>query len=171
MCRAFLTLTLFSFRNTVSAVNNTNELGPVKVMTFLANETTITLGNLNSSMLYKFYLSAHTIKGSGPIITEEAFTVMDTTRTQPTLETGKGPTEPPHPTSPITQSPHPPLHKVPPVGPAFGKVNTSMLEDGAVISWDYFGHHKNVYVEYIIENSKASLCIHCHLKTPVHELN
>ncbi|XP_059182100.1 neuronal cell adhesion molecule a isoform X4 [Centropristis striata] len=60
-------------------VNTTNELGPVKVMTFLANETTITLGNLNSSMLYKFYLSAKTIKGSGPIITEEALTVMDTT--------------------------------------------------------------------------------------------
>ncbi|XP_077957948.1 neuronal cell adhesion molecule a isoform X18 [Gasterosteus aculeatus] len=60
-------------------VNNTNELGPVKVMTFLANETTTTLGNLNSSMLYKFYLSAKTIKGSGPVITEEAFTVMDTT--------------------------------------------------------------------------------------------
>ncbi|XP_044041644.1 neuronal cell adhesion molecule a isoform X1 [Siniperca chuatsi] len=135
-------------------VNNTNELGPVKVVTFLANETTTTLGNLNSSMLYKFYLSAKTIKGSGPIITEEAFTVMDTTRTQPTVETGKGPTEPPHPTSPITQSPHPPFHKVPPVGPAFGKVNTSLSEDGAVISWDYFGHHKNVYVEYIVENSK-----------------
>ncbi|XP_054480200.1 neuronal cell adhesion molecule a isoform X2 [Anoplopoma fimbria] len=60
-------------------VNNTSELGPVKVMTFLANETTITLGNLNSSMLYKFHLSANTIKGSGPIITKEAFTVMDTT--------------------------------------------------------------------------------------------
>uniref|UniRef100_A0A8D3BF33 Neuronal cell adhesion molecule a n=1 Tax=Scophthalmus maximus TaxID=52904 RepID=A0A8D3BF33_SCOMX len=53
------------------------------VMMFLANETTTTLGNLNSSMLYKFYLSAKTIKGSGPIVTEEAFT-------------------PPHPTSPIT---------------------------------------------------------------------
>ncbi|XP_031721458.1 neuronal cell adhesion molecule a isoform X7 [Anarrhichthys ocellatus] len=102
-------------------VNTTNELGPVKIMALLANETTITLGNLNSSMLYKFYLSAKTIKGSGPIITEEAFTVMDT---------------------------------MPPVGPAFGKVNTSMSEDGAVISWDYFGHHKNVYVEYIVENSK-----------------
>ncbi|XP_040886063.1 neuronal cell adhesion molecule a isoform X2 [Toxotes jaculatrix] len=60
-------------------VNTTNELGPAKVMTFLANETTITLGNLNSSMLYKFYLSAKTIKGSGPTITEEAFTAMDTT--------------------------------------------------------------------------------------------
>ncbi|XP_027128101.1 neuronal cell adhesion molecule a isoform X11 [Larimichthys crocea] len=60
-------------------VNNTNELGPVKVKNFLANETIITLDNLNSSMLYKFYLSAKTIKGSGPIITEEAFTAMDTT--------------------------------------------------------------------------------------------
>ncbi|XP_045927875.1 neuronal cell adhesion molecule a isoform X5 [Micropterus dolomieu] len=135
-------------------VNNTNELGPVKVMTFLANETTTTLGNLNSSMLYKFYLSAKTIKGSGPIITEEALTVMDTARTQPTVETGKGPTEPPHPTFPTTQSPHPPFHKAPPVGPVFGKVNASLSEDGAVISWDYFGHHKNVYVEYIVENSK-----------------
>ncbi|XP_069565326.1 neuronal cell adhesion molecule-like isoform X8 [Brachyistius frenatus] len=102
-------------------VNNTSELGPVKVMTLQANETTITLSNLNSSMLYKFYLSARTIKGPGPIVTEEAFTVMDT---------------------------------MPPVGPAFGTVNTSVSEDGAVISWEYFGHHKNVYVEYIIENSK-----------------
>uniref|UniRef100_A0A8C9ZSD0 Neural cell adhesion molecule L1 n=1 Tax=Sander lucioperca TaxID=283035 RepID=A0A8C9ZSD0_SANLU len=90
-------------------VNNTNELGPVKVINFLANETTITLGNLNSSMLYKFYMSAKTIKGSGPIITEEAFTAMDT---------------------------------------------SDKLQDGAVISWDYFGHHKNVYVEYVVENSK-----------------
>ncbi|XP_035465449.2 neuronal cell adhesion molecule a isoform X2 [Scophthalmus maximus] len=135
-------------------VNNTNELGPVKVMMFLANETTTTLGNLNSSMLYKFYLSAKTIKGSGPIVTEEAFTVIDTARSQPTVAPGKGPTEPPHPTSPITQSPHPPFHKAPPVGPAFGSVNRTVSEDGAVISWEYFGHHKNVYVEYIVENSK-----------------
>ncbi|XP_030295039.1 neuronal cell adhesion molecule a isoform X4 [Sparus aurata] len=135
-------------------VNKTNELGPVKVMTLPANETTFTLDSLNSSMLYKFYLSAKTIKGPGPTITGEAFTVMDTIRSQPTVETGKGPTEPPHPTSPITQSPPPPFHKVPPVGPAFGTVNTSVSEEGAVISWDYFGHHKNVYVEYMVENSK-----------------
>uniref|UniRef100_A0A3Q1F1H5 Neural cell adhesion molecule L1 n=1 Tax=Acanthochromis polyacanthus TaxID=80966 RepID=A0A3Q1F1H5_9TELE len=135
-------------------VNYTSELGPVKVMTFLANETTVTLGNLNASMLYKFYLSARTIKGPGPNITQEASTAMDTTRIQPTVETGKGPTEPPHPTSPITQSLHSPFHKVRPVGPPFGTVNTSVSEDGAVISWEYFGHHKNVYVEYIVENSK-----------------
>ncbi|KAM9334917.1 neuronal cell adhesion molecule a [Symphorus nematophorus] len=135
-------------------VNSTNELGPIKVKDFLANETTFTLDNLNSSMLYRFSLSAKTIKGSGPSITEEAFTVMDTIRSQPTVETGKGPTEPPHPTSPITQSPPPPLHKAPPVGRPFGTVNTSVSEEGAVISWDYYGHHKNVYVEYIVENSK-----------------
>uniref|UniRef100_A0A671YZE7 Neural cell adhesion molecule L1 n=1 Tax=Sparus aurata TaxID=8175 RepID=A0A671YZE7_SPAAU len=129
-------------------VNKTNELGPVKVMTLPANETTFTLDSLNSSMLYKFYLSAKTIKGPGPTITGEAFTVMDTS------ELFSRPTEPPHPTSPITQSPPPPFHKVPPVGPAFGTVNTSVSEEGAVISWDYFGHHKNVYVEYMVENSK-----------------
>uniref|UniRef100_A0A672JL59 Neural cell adhesion molecule L1 n=1 Tax=Salarias fasciatus TaxID=181472 RepID=A0A672JL59_SALFA len=33
---------------------------------------------LNASMLYKFYISAKTIKGSGPFISEEAFTAMDT---------------------------------------------------------------------------------------------
>uniref|UniRef100_A0A3Q2VAJ1 Neural cell adhesion molecule L1 n=1 Tax=Haplochromis burtoni TaxID=8153 RepID=A0A3Q2VAJ1_HAPBU len=68
-------------------VNNTSELGPVQVMTFLANETTITLSNLNSSMLYKFYLSAKTNKGEGPIITEEAFTVMHTTSRQVDIAT------------------------------------------------------------------------------------
>ncbi|XP_073336627.1 neuronal cell adhesion molecule a isoform X2 [Pagrus major] len=145
---------------TYQPVNKTNELGPVKVMNFPANETTFILDSLNSSMLYKFYLSAKTIKGPGPTITKEAFTVMDTSELfsrLPTVETGKGnpsPTEPPHPTSPITQSPPPPFHKVPPVGPAFGTVNTSVSEEGAVISWDYFGHHKNVYVEYMVENSK-----------------
>lgn len=60
-------------------VNSTHELEPPKVRTFPANETTFTLDNLNSSMLYKFYLSAKTIKGSGPAITNEAFTVMETT--------------------------------------------------------------------------------------------
>ncbi|XP_034019088.1 neuronal cell adhesion molecule a isoform X3 [Thalassophryne amazonica] len=135
-------------------VNTTNELGPIKVMTFLANETSVTLTNLNANKLYRFCLSARTIKGSGPNITEEALTVMDTTHIEPTIQTGKGPTEPPHPTFPITQSPHPPFYKVPPLGPVFGTVNTSVLEDGAVISWEYFGHHKNVFVEYTVENSK-----------------
>ncbi|KAM9705458.1 neuronal cell adhesion molecule a isoform 4-T4 [Menidia menidia] len=60
-------------------VNSSGELGPGKVMSFPANETTVTLGSLNSSMLYKFSLNAKTIKGPGPNITKEASTAMDTT--------------------------------------------------------------------------------------------
>uniref|UniRef100_A0A667Y8Y7 Neural cell adhesion molecule L1 n=1 Tax=Myripristis murdjan TaxID=586833 RepID=A0A667Y8Y7_9TELE len=60
-------------------VNTTSELGPMKVMTFPANETSVILIELKSNTLYKFYLSANTIKGSGPNITDESFTVMDTT--------------------------------------------------------------------------------------------
>lgn len=62
------------------AVNDTNELGPPQLAEFLANQTTFTLENLNSSMRYKFYLSAKTIKGSGPFLTEEAVTVVNTCR-------------------------------------------------------------------------------------------
>ncbi|XP_061922527.1 neuronal cell adhesion molecule a isoform X3 [Entelurus aequoreus] len=130
-------------------VNNTVEMGPVKMMEFPVNETTVTLDNLNSSVLYKFDLSAKTIKGAGANTTREASTVMETTHTGPTIEAGKGPTEP---TTPVTQSP--PVHKAPSVGPVFGTFNTSVSEEGAVISWEYFGPHKNVYVEYTVENSK-----------------
>lgn len=59
-------------------VNDTNELGPPQLAEFLANQTTFTLENLNSSMRYKFYLSAKTIKGSGPFLMEEAVTVVNT---------------------------------------------------------------------------------------------
>ncbi|XP_037551584.1 neuronal cell adhesion molecule a [Nematolebias whitei] len=136
-------------------VNTTNELGPLRVINLEFNETTLTLGSLNTSVLYKFYLSATTIKGPGPNITEEAYTAMDITLIQPTIEAGKGPTEPPHQTSPTTQSLHSPFHNAPPVGPVFGTVNASAIEGGAVISWEYFGLQKNVFVEYNVENTSV----------------
>uniref|UniRef100_A0A4W5KN53 Fibronectin type-III domain-containing protein n=1 Tax=Hucho hucho TaxID=62062 RepID=A0A4W5KN53_9TELE len=47
------------------------------------------------------------------------------------------------------------MDEVRPIGPAFTNVNSSVVgEEGAVISWEYFGPDKNVYVEYIVENSK-----------------
>lgn len=36
----------------------------------------------------------------------------------------------------------------------FGNVSSSVGEDGALISWEYWGPEKNVYVEYILKNSK-----------------
>ncbi|XP_015251595.1 PREDICTED: neuronal cell adhesion molecule-like isoform X3 [Cyprinodon variegatus] len=135
-------------------VNTTNELGPAKKKFFPANVTTITLDSLNASMLYKFYLNAETRKGPGPNITKEAYTAIDTALIQPPVQPGKGPTESPHLSSPVTQSLHPPLPKVPSVGPVFGTVNTSVSEEGPVISWEYFGHQKRLFVEYVVENSE-----------------
>ncbi|XP_064174838.1 neuronal cell adhesion molecule a isoform X6 [Anguilla rostrata] len=58
-------------------VNDTNELGPLEELALPANETSFTLLNLRYSTRYKFYFNAKTIRGSGPVITEEAVTIMD----------------------------------------------------------------------------------------------
>ncbi|KAJ8373250.1 hypothetical protein AAFF_G00266970 [Aldrovandia affinis] len=136
-------------------VNASSELGPLEEIALAANETSVTLLNLRYSTRYKFYFSAQTIKGPGPAITEEAVTIMDEVLMhQPAVGVGTGYTAPPHPISPITQSLRPPFYKVRPVGSAFGNVSSSVRENGAVISWEYWGPDKNVYIEYIVENSK-----------------
>uniref|UniRef100_A0A8C2G0X7 Neuronal cell adhesion molecule a n=1 Tax=Cyprinus carpio TaxID=7962 RepID=A0A8C2G0X7_CYPCA len=58
-------------------INTTDELGPLKELLLQANETSITLENLKHSTNYKFYLNALTIKGSGPTVTKEGFTMVD----------------------------------------------------------------------------------------------
>uniref|UniRef100_A0A8K9XAR1 Neuronal cell adhesion molecule a n=1 Tax=Oncorhynchus mykiss TaxID=8022 RepID=A0A8K9XAR1_ONCMY len=122
-------------------VNSSNELGPVEEMMFPANETTVILADLKYSTRYKFYFNAKTIKGSGPTITEEAVTIMDEA---------------------FIQQPIVDVFKVRPIGPAFTNVNSSVVgEEGAVISWEYFGPDKNVYVEYIVENSKEDWTKEC----------
>ncbi|XP_051715943.1 neuronal cell adhesion molecule isoform X3 [Ctenopharyngodon idella] len=45
------------------------------------------------------------------------------------------------------------LDRAPAVAPAFGNVSSSVSEDGALISWEYWGPEKHLYVEYIIDNS------------------
>ncbi|XP_043092871.1 neuronal cell adhesion molecule a isoform X7 [Puntigrus tetrazona] len=102
-------------------INTTDELGPLKELLLPANETSVTLENLKHSTHYKFYLNAMTIKGSGPTVTKEGFTMVD---------------------------------EAPPAGRMFGSVNSSVEEDRAVISWEYFGPDRNVYVEYVVDNSK-----------------
>ncbi|XP_016122754.1 neuronal cell adhesion molecule-like isoform X8 [Sinocyclocheilus grahami] len=114
-------------------INTTDELGPLKELLLAANETSITLDNLKHSTHYKFYLNAKTIKGSGPTVTEEGVTIMDEALIRhPAVEAGK----------------------VPPAGRVFGSVNSSVEEDHAVISWEYLGPDRNVYVEYVVDNSK-----------------
>lgn len=38
----------------------------------------------------------------------------------------------------------------------FANVSSSVGDDGALISWEYWGSEKNVYVEYIANNSKQA---------------
>ncbi|KAM9496583.1 neuronal cell adhesion molecule-like isoform 3-T5 [Clarias gariepinus] len=121
-------------------VNNSNELGQLEELTVNANETTITLPNLKYSTHYKFDFSAKTQTGSGPSIIAEFATIT-------------GIPASPHPVSPTSQSLHPPLHKAHPVPPLFGNVSSSVGEDGALISWEYWGPEKHIYVEYIVVNS------------------
>ncbi|XP_038164815.1 neuronal cell adhesion molecule-like isoform X20 [Cyprinodon tularosa] len=45
--------------------------------------------------------------------------------------------------------------KVRPASP-FANVSSSLEEDGALISWEYWGQEKNVYVEYIAENTVSN---------------
>uniref|UniRef100_A0A3Q1FDF4 Neuronal cell adhesion molecule n=2 Tax=Acanthochromis polyacanthus TaxID=80966 RepID=A0A3Q1FDF4_9TELE len=99
-------------------VNNSNELGPLEEVALAANETSITLPNLKYSTRYKFYLSAKTVTGPGPDITQEVVPVMD------------------------EASP-------------FGNVSYAVGDDGALISWEYWGLEKNVYVEYVVKDSEG----------------
>ncbi|XP_052410607.1 neuronal cell adhesion molecule isoform X6 [Carassius gibelio] len=130
-------------------INTTDELGPLKELLLAANETSITLENLKHSTHYKFYLNAMTVKGSGPTVTKEGFTMVDEALIRhPAVEAGKGSAPP------VTQSFQPPFRKAPPVGRMFRSVNSSVVEDHAVISWEYSGPDRNVYVEYVVDNSK-----------------
>ncbi|XP_078804649.1 neuronal cell adhesion molecule isoform X28 [Oryzias latipes] len=103
-------------------VNNSNELGEEEVLALAANETSVTLPNLQYSTRYRFYLNAKTKIGAGPAITQEAVIMVDEER----------------PASP------------------FANVSSSVGDDGALISWEYWGSEKNVYVEYIANNTMVS---------------
>ncbi|XP_026065554.1 neuronal cell adhesion molecule-like isoform X7 [Carassius auratus] len=46
------------------------------------------------------------------------------------------------------------MDEAPPAGRMFGSVNSSVEENHAVISWEYSGPDRNVYVEYVVDNSK-----------------
>ena len=42
-----------------------------------------------------------------------------------------------------------------PPGPVFGPLNATASEDGALLSWEYFGQPRNIFVEYTVEHSKT----------------
>ncbi|GAA6223959.1 neuronal cell adhesion molecule-like isoform X4 [Lates japonicus] len=121
-------------------VNNSNELGPVEELALLANETSVTLPNLKYSTRYKFYLNAKTVRGAGPAISQETVTIMDEGN-----QTSHPIARPP---------PQHPTQKARPASP-FGNLSSSVGEHGALITWEYWGSGKTIYVEYIVKNSEG----------------
>ncbi|KAL3061244.1 hypothetical protein OYC64_009437 [Pagothenia borchgrevinki] len=122
-------------------VNDSNELGPLEELALPANETSVTVFSLKYSTRYKFYLNAITVSGAGPAMSQEAVTIMD-----------EGNTQTPHPIAP--SPPRRPPHKAQPAS-SFKNISSSFVEDGTLISWEYWGPEKNVYVEYIVKNSEG----------------
>ncbi|XP_056907088.1 neuronal cell adhesion molecule-like isoform X2 [Takifugu flavidus] len=120
-------------------VNSSNELGPKEKLALPANETSVTLSNLKYSTRYKFYLNAKTVRGAGPAVTQEAVTIMDEGNTQTS--------------HPIARPPPRRLHPKALPANSFANVSYSVEEDGALISWDYWGPEKNIFVEY--KNSES----------------
>ncbi|XP_034074531.1 neuronal cell adhesion molecule-like isoform X1 [Gymnodraco acuticeps] len=134
-------------------VNDSNELGPLEELALPANETSVTVFSLKYSTRYKFYLNAITVSGAGPAISQEAVTIMDEALiSQHEVDVATGNTQTPHPIAP--SPPRRPPHKAQPASP-FKNISSSFVEDGTLISWEYWGPEKNVYVEYIVKNSEG----------------
>ncbi|KAK1888492.1 Neuronal cell adhesion molecule [Dissostichus eleginoides] len=134
-------------------VNVSNELGLLEELALPANETSVTVFSLKYSTRYKFYLNAITVSGAGPAISQEAVTIVDEALiSQHEVDVATGNTQTPHPIAP--SPPRRPPHKAQPASP-FKNISSSFGEDGTLISWEYWGPEKNVYVEYIVKNSEG----------------
>ncbi|KAK7891438.1 hypothetical protein WMY93_023401 [Mugilogobius chulae] len=122
-------------------VNNTF-VGPLEELALAANETSVTLADLKYSTRYKFYLNALTKKGAGPHVSQEGVTIMD-----------EGNTQTSHPNA--QPYPRQPTHQAPPVSEDFGNVSSANADDGVLISWEYTGPEKDIYVEYKMKDNEG----------------
>nr|XP_033491831.1 neuronal cell adhesion molecule-like isoform X12 [Epinephelus lanceolatus] len=150
-----------------------------QILTFSGNHTHGMLPGLHPFSLYSFNVRVFNGKGEGPSSPTQQFETPEGVPSAPTslvvtnlnldsltlewnpphdrngritgytLKYQPGNTQTPHP---IARSPprHPP-HLARPVSP-FGNISSSVGEDGTLISWEYWGPEKNVYVEYIVNS-------------------
>nr|XP_019934675.1 PREDICTED: neuronal cell adhesion molecule-like isoform X12 [Paralichthys olivaceus] len=152
------------------------------ILTFSGNHSHGMVPGLHPFSLYSFNVRVYNGKGEGPVSPTQQFETPEGVPGAPTslivtnsnLDTLTLEWSPPHDRNGRitgytlkyqpegTQTSHPiaqlpprrPPHKAPPVS-SFGNVSSSVGEDGALISWEYWGPEKNVYVEYTVENSEG----------------
>ncbi|XP_054896525.1 neuronal cell adhesion molecule-like isoform X8 [Poeciliopsis prolifica] len=152
------------------------------VLTFSGNHSQGLLPGLHPFSHYSFYVSVFNKKGEGPKSEKQEFKTPEgepgppasLSVTNPSLDSLTLEWSPPHEHNGLitgynlryqpggTQTSHPvagfpprrPMHKARPMS-LFANVSSSVEEDGTLISWEYWGPEKNVYVEYIAENSEG----------------
>nr|XP_033940468.1 neuronal cell adhesion molecule-like isoform X13 [Pseudochaenichthys georgianus] len=153
-----------------------------QILTFSGNHTHGMLPGLHPFSLYSFNVRLYNGKGEGPPSPTQQFETPEGVPgpptsllvTNPNLDSLTLEWSPPHDRNGHitgytlkyqpgnTQSPHPiapspprrPPHKAQPASP-FKNISSSFVEDGTLISWEYWGPEKNVYVEYIMKNSEG----------------
>ncbi|XP_076589931.1 neuronal cell adhesion molecule-like isoform X10 [Chaetodon auriga] len=153
-----------------------------QILTFSGNHTRGMLPGLHPFSLYSFNVRVYNGKGEGPPSPTRQFetpegvpgTPTSLIVTNPNLDSLTLEWSPPHvrngritgytlkyqqgntqTSHPIARSPsRHPTPQAPSVSP-FGNVSSLVGEDGALISWEYRGPEKNVYVEYKNKNSEA----------------
>uniref|UniRef100_A0A8C7ZQR8 Neural cell adhesion molecule L1 n=1 Tax=Oryzias sinensis TaxID=183150 RepID=A0A8C7ZQR8_9TELE len=153
-----------------------------KILTFSGNRSHGILPGLQPFSDYSFYVKVFNGRGEGPPSITKHFRTPEGVPGPPTSLVVSNPNldsltlkwSPPHdPNGHITgytlkyqpgqsqtshpkvwsRTVHPPL-KERPASP-FANVSSSVGDDGALISWEYWGSEKNVYVEYIANNSES----------------
>ncbi|XP_034074544.1 neuronal cell adhesion molecule-like isoform X13 [Gymnodraco acuticeps] len=153
-----------------------------QILTFSGNHTHGMLPGLHPFSLYSFNVRLYNGKGEGPPSPTQQFETPEGVPGPPTsllvtnpnldsltlewspphdrnghitgytLKYQPGNTQTPHPIAP--SPPRRPPHKAQPASP-FKNISSSFVEDGTLISWEYWGPEKNVYVEYIVKNSEG----------------
>ncbi|XP_023811438.1 neuronal cell adhesion molecule isoform X9 [Oryzias latipes] len=153
-----------------------------KILTFSGNRSHGILPGLHPFSDYSFYVKVFNGRGEGPPSITKHFRTPEGVPGPPTSLVVSNPNldsltlkwSPPYdPNGHITgytlkyqpgqsqtshpkvwsRTVHPPL-KERPASP-FANVSSSVGDDGALISWEYWGSEKNVYVEYIANNSES----------------
>ncbi|XP_074534309.1 neuronal cell adhesion molecule isoform X12 [Halichoeres trimaculatus] len=154
-----------------------------QILTFSGNHSRGKLPGLHPYSLYSFYVKIYNGKGEGPASHTQQFETPEGVPGAPTsllvtntdLDSLTLEWSPPHvhngritgytltyqpgntqTSHPIARSPpHKHPHRNAPPASPFGNVSSSVGEEGALISWEYWGPERNVFVEYKLENSEG----------------
>ncbi|KAM7003341.1 neuronal cell adhesion molecule-like isoform 11-T12 [Tautogolabrus adspersus] len=153
-----------------------------EILTFSGNHSHGKLPGLHPYSLYSFNVRIYNGKGEGPPSPTQEFETPEGVPGAPTsllvtntdldsltlewnpphvrngritgytLKYQPGNTQTSHPIA--RPPPHHPHNNAMPASP-FRNVNSSVGDDGALISWEYWGPEKSVYVEYKLQNSEG----------------